>query len=162
VPLAQTLEGFQQLQQSGWIRHWGVSNFDLTDIVELARLPGAAACSANQIYYSLSVRGVEFDLLPWMHKHRMPLMAYCPIDGGRLAKHPRLAALAQSLGMTAAQLALAWLLAQPEVMVIPKAGSERHMLENWECRGMALSAATLIQLDALFPPPTGKQALAIR
>jgi diketogulonate reductase-like aldo/keto reductase len=131
IPLQETLDGFQQLQHAGCIRHWGVSNFDRPDMVELARLPGAAMCSTNQVYYSLSERGVEFDLLPWMRERGMPLMAYCPIDGGGLAKHLGLATLARTLGMTAAQLALAWLLAQPEVMVIPKAGSDRHLVENW-------------------------------
>lgn len=162
IPLAQTLDGFQQLQQSNWIRHWGVSNFDHADMVELARHSGAAACAANQVYYSLSERGVEFDLLPWMRERGMPTMAYCPIDGGQLAKHAELAALARSLGMTAAQLALAWLLAQPDVMVIPKAGSDRHLQENWGCRSTTLSAATLNQLEALFPAPTRKQPLAMR
>lgn len=162
VPLAQTLDGFRQLQQLGWIRHWGVSNFDLSDMLELSRLAGAAACSTNQVYYSLSERGVEFDLQPWMLERGMPLMAYCPIDGGRLAKHPGLAALARPLGMTAAQLALAWLLAQPEVMVIPKAGRETHLLQNWECRGVNLSATTRSELDALFPAPARKRPLAMR
>jgi diketogulonate reductase-like aldo/keto reductase len=162
VPLAETLDGFHELQRLGWIRYWGVSNFDRTDMVELARLSGAAACAANQVCYSLSERGVEFELLPWMHERGMPLMAYCPIDGGRLAKNLVLAALARSLDMTAAQLALAWLLVQADVMVIPKAGSDRHLLENWECRGKSLSAAMLSQLDALFPAPTRKHPLAMR
>jgi diketogulonate reductase-like aldo/keto reductase len=161
VPLAQTLDGMRQLQQLGWIRHWGVSNFDLADMQELSRLAGADACSTNQVYYSLSERGIEFDLRPWMQERAMPLMAYCPIDGGRLAKHAGLIALARPLGITAAQLALAWLLAQPEVIVIPKTGSERHLLENWECRRIGLTAATRGELEALFPAPTRKKALAV-
>ena len=91
----------------------------------------------------------------------MPLMAYCPIDGGRLARHAGLLALARPLGITAAQLALAWLLAQPEVIVIPKTGSERHLLENWECRRIGLTAATRGAVEALFPAPTRKKALAV-
>jgi diketogulonate reductase-like aldo/keto reductase len=97
-----------------------------------------------------------------MQERDMPLMAYCPIDGGRLAKHRGLAALARPLGMTAAQLALAWLLVRPEVMAIPKAGGDRHLLENWECRGISLTTTTLGELEALFPAPTRKQALAMR
>jgi diketogulonate reductase-like aldo/keto reductase len=162
VPLQETLDGFQQLQQAGWIRHWGVSNFDRPDMIELARLPGATMCSTNQVYYSLSERGVEFDLLPWMRERGMPLMAYCPIDGGGLAKHPGLAAMARPLDLTAAQLALSWLMAQPDVMVIPKAGNDRHLLENWDCRGTKLSATTLKQIEAMFPAPKRKQTLAMR
>src|SRR5512138_1256809 len=84
IPLADTLRGFEQLLSKGWIRHWGVSNFDLADLDELRALNGGAACAANQVYYSISERGVEFDLLPRMRQWQMPLMAYTPIDSGRL------------------------------------------------------------------------------
>ena len=80
VPLHETVSGFEQLQQRGLIRHWGVSNFDLGDMLELVQVPGGAACSANQVWYSLSRRGVEFDLLPWQRARQMPLMACSPID----------------------------------------------------------------------------------
>lgn len=161
IPLAETVRGFEQLQQQGWIRHWGVSNFDTADVDELLALPGGRACSSNQVYYSLSERGVEFDLLPRMRALRMPLMAYCPIDGGRISRHERLATLAESLQLSAAQLALAWLLHQPGVMAIPKAGSEPHLLENWRSRDTALPATVLLELDSLFPKPTRKWRLAM-
>lgn len=162
VPLRETVAAFEQLRQRGWIRHWGVSNFDLADMRELTLLKGAAACAANQVYYSLSERGAEFALLPWMRECAMPLMAYCPIDSGRLASHSGLTALAQPLNLTAAQLALAWLLRQAEVIVIPKAGSERHLTDNWSSRTVQLTPQTLQQLEALFPKPTRKKPLAMR
>lgn len=161
VPLADTLAGFEALQQRGLIRHWGVSNFDLDDLEELAALPGGDACAANQVYYSLSQRGIEFDVAPWQRRHRMPVMAYSPIDQGALAAQPGLDAIARRLQATPAQVALAWLLAQPGTLAIPKAVREAHLRENLAAADLQLSADDLAQLDALFPPPRRKQPLAM-
>lgn len=161
VPLADTLAGFEALQQRGLIRHWGVSNFDLDDLEELAALPGGAACAANQVYYSLSQRGIEFDVAPWQRQQRMPVMAYSPIDQGALAAQPGLDAIARRLQATPAQVALAWLLAQPGTLAIPKAVREAHLRENLAAADLTLSPDDLAQLDALFPPPRRKQPLAM-
>ena len=162
IPLAETVRGFEHLQQRGWIRHWGVSNFDTGDLDELLAVPASTACTANQVYYSLSERGVEFDLLPRMHQQRMPLMAYCPIDGGRITQHARLAKLAATVNVSAAQLALAWLLRRYGVIAIPKAGSEAHLLENWQSQAMTIPDETGSALEAMFPKPTRKRGLAMR
>lgn len=161
VPLAETVEGLERLQQRGLIRHWGVSNFDLADMRELDAVPGGTACAANQVWYSLSARGVEFDLLPWQRVRQMPLMAYSPIDQGALADHPSLRAIAARHGATPAQVALAWVLAQPGVIAIPKAAHALHLRHNWQAAQLRLDAADLAQLDRLFPPPAVKQPLAI-
>ena len=159
--LAETLEGFAQLQRRGLIRHWGVSNFDVSDMDELFALPGGADCATNQVYYSLEARGIEHDLLPWQTRHQMPLMAYSPIGQGALGSHPALQAMAQSLGVTAAQVALAWVLRQPEVVAIPKAVRSAHLQDNLAAMQLHLGAAELQRLDAMFTPPRGKQALAM-
>lgn len=162
VPLRQTVEGFEWLQQLGWIRHWGVSNFDVDDLRELMELPGGDACSANQVWYSLSRRGIEFDLLPWQRTRQMPLMAYSPIDQGALADHAGLRDMAARRGVSPAQLALAWMLSQPGVMAIPKSSDGERLRQNWEAAALLpLDAAELAQLDRLFPPPRRKQALAV-
>jgi diketogulonate reductase-like aldo/keto reductase len=162
VPLAQTVRGFEQLQRRGFIRHWGVSNFDLDDMRELGAVPGGKACAANQVYFSLSQRGVEFDLLPWQQLQQMPLMAYSPFDQGELVDHPHLHGVAQRHRATPAQVALAWLLRQPGVMAIPKAGNAVHLRHNWAAQQLQLSAEDLAELDRLFPPPRRKQSLAMR
>ena len=161
VPLQQTVEGFQQLQRRGLIRNWGVSNFDLDDMLELVKLPGGADCSANQVWYSLTRRGVEFDLLPWQQARQMPLMAYSPIDQGALAAAAPLREIAARRGLTPAQLALAGLLARPGVMVIPMSSDAEHLRQNWQAASVRLDAAELAQIDAHFPPPRRKQALAM-
>lgn len=161
VPLRQTVEGFERAQQRGLIRHWGVSNFDLDEMLELVEVPGGAACSANQVWFSLSRRGAEFDLLPWQRSRQMPLMAYSPIDQGALARHAGLAALAQRHDATPAQLALAWVLGQPGVMAIPKSSDAERLRHNLHAASLVLDAADREELDRLFKPPAAKQPLAM-
>lgn len=162
VPLTDTIDGFEILQRRGWVRHWGVSNFDLDDMRDLFDVPGGAACSANQVWYSLSQRGVEFDLLPWQRVHQVPLMAYSPIDQGALVDRPGLRGVAARHSVTPAQVALAWLVAQPGVLVIPKAVSAVHLRHNWQAGHLRLTETDLAELDIQFPPPTRKRALAMR
>jgi diketogulonate reductase-like aldo/keto reductase len=161
IPLVQTVDGFERLKAAGRIGHWGVSNFDLDDMEELLRVPGGAGCAANQVWYSLTRRGVEFDLLPWQQARQMPLMAYSPIDQGALAAHAGLKKLAAGVGATPAQLALARLLAQPGVMAIPKSSDPARLRENLAAADLALDDAMLRQIDAMFPPPQRRTALAV-
>ncbi|CAN5884426.1 aldo/keto reductase [soil metagenome] len=161
-PLGDTLAGFEALQSAGAIRHWGVSNFDTDDMVELAGVKGAEGCAANQVYYSLSERGPEFDLLPWQHARGIPLMAYCPIDQGQLATDAALRRIGEQHGVTASQVALAWAASQPGVMAIPKAVRETHLRENFAAADLSLSADAWAELDRVFPPPRRKRPLAMR
>jgi diketogulonate reductase-like aldo/keto reductase len=159
VPLRQSLAAFQGLQQDGLIRHWGVSNFDLDDMHELINMDGGAAAGTNQVLYNLAHRGIEYDLLPWCRDHRVPVMAYSPIQQGDLLRHSVLHDLAAAHGATPAQVALAWVLRQDGVVAIPKAADTAHVVENRAALDMRLSAADLAKLDAVFPPPTGPQPL---
>ncbi|HMM84794.1 aldo/keto reductase [Azohydromonas sp.] len=160
VPLAETVAAMQRLRERGRVRRWGVSNFDVADMDELLAA-GGHACATNQVWYSLGQRGVEFDLLPWQRHRGMPLMAYCPIDQGALARHAKLAPLAERRRATPAQLALAWVLKQPGVIAIPKAGSTEHLRLNLDAARLALGADDLAALDRLFPPPRSKRPLAM-
>ncbi|MBX3607992.1 MAG: aldo/keto reductase [Piscinibacter sp.] len=160
-PLVETVEAFEALRAAGRIGAWGVSNFDTDDMLELAEVPGGAACAANQVYFSLGERGAGFELLPWLNARGIPLMAYCPIDQGRLAGETRLAPLAARLGVSPAQLALAWVLHQPGVMAIPKAVREAHLRENFAAAALRLDEAALREIDTLFPPPARRAPLAM-
>ena len=160
-PLADTVDAFESPAAQGRIRHWGVSNFDTADMQELLALEAGARCSADQVYYSLSERGVELDLLPWLRGHRIAGMAYCPIDQGALAGDRRLAPIAKRHGVSSAQIALAWVLAQPGVIAIPKALKESHLHENLAAAALELSADDLAELDRRFPRPAHKQPLAM-
>ncbi|AHB10678.1 aldo/keto reductase [Zymomonas mobilis] len=160
VPFAETIETMEALQAAGKIRRWGVSNLDTDDMEEWVAA-GGQACTTDQILYNLTRRGPEFDLIPWLRKHHMPVMAYSPVEQGRLLKNPALIALAQALNVTPAQLGLAWVMRHPDIMAIPKAGHVAHVKENFASLDIVLDDTILAELDKLFPAPTRKQHLAI-
>lgn len=159
--LAQTVQGFESLRAGGRIRHWGVSNFDTGDMAELWRVADGPVCAANQVYFSLSERGIEFSLAPWQRQRGVPLMAYCPIDQGTLARSAVLQPIAARLNATPAQLALAWLVQRGDTIAIPKAVREEHLRDNIAAASLTLDAATLAEIDAIFPPPREKRPLAM-
>ncbi|WP_073266227.1 aldo/keto reductase [Phytopseudomonas punonensis] len=155
-PLDETVEAFERLREQGKIGRWGVSNFDLDDLQELVE----PACATNQVLYNPEERGVEFELLPWQQRQNMPLMAYCPLgQGGALLADAALQRVAQRHGVTTAQVALAWALRQPNVLVIPKASDPRHLAENAAAAELQLSADDLQMIDSAYPAPTRKQRL---
>jgi diketogulonate reductase-like aldo/keto reductase len=158
VPLAEIVEAMQDLQRAGKIRHWGVSNLDTDDMEELVQA-GGATCVTDQILYNLTRRGPERDLLPWLDTHGMTTMAYSPVEQGRLLDHGKLSALASDLGVTAAQLALAWVLRKPGVIAIPKAATVQHVRENRAAADIALDTEVLARLDAIFPARRGRRPL---
>ena len=160
-PLAQTLAGFEALRESGQIRHWGVSNFDVDDLTELWQLDAGAACATNQVYYSATHRGIEFDLLPWQRENGLSMMAYSPIDQGTLAADRGLARIAAKVGVTAPQLALAWVLRQPDVIAIPKAARVEHLSANLAAASLAVDNDVSAAIDRLFPAPRRKQPLSM-
>jgi diketogulonate reductase-like aldo/keto reductase len=161
VPFAETLEALAALRDAGKIRHYGVSNLDLADMQELWPLNGGAAVAANQLLYNLTRRGIEWDLLPWLRAHRIPVMAYSPLEQARLVSHAKLVKFAQRHGMTPAQTALARLLAHDDIIVIPKSARRERLTENLGALDHSLTAAQCAELDALFPPPRGPRALEI-
>jgi len=159
VPLEETVEGFDALQRAGKIRHWGVSNFDTADMAELVDDAGGGACATNQILYNIARRGPEFDLLPWLADHRIPAMAYSPVDHGRLPKRSPLDEIARLRGVSVMRVALAWVLAQPGVFAIPKASRIEHVRDNRAALDFVFSDDERAQLDAYFRPPRSKRAL---
>jgi diketogulonate reductase-like aldo/keto reductase len=159
VPLQETIAGFEALVDAGAIRCWGVSNFDVDDLEELVALPGGSAVQVNQVLYNLARRGVEHDLLPWCQDRGVPVMAYSPVDEGRLLTHPVLLDLAYRHEATPAQVALAWVLRNEGVNTIPKAGTAEHVYDNRAALAIRLTDADLLALDTAFPPPRSKRPL---
>ncbi len=152
VALAETVEAMERLKDAGKIARWGVSNLDTNDMAELFAA-GGTACQTDQILFNLTRRGPEHALIPWLSARRMPVMAYSPVEQGRLLDHAGLRELADARGATPAQLALAWLLAQEGVIAIPKAGSVAHVRENRKAADLILSDDDMRHLGALFPRP---------
>lgn len=158
-PLTETVAGFEELRRAGKIGAWGVSNFDLDDMLELMDVPDGENCAANQVLYNLSRRGIEYDLLPWCQERGIPVMAYSPIEQGRLAKSGELIRIAKAYQATPAQVALAFLLERDGVIAIPKSANPDRVAENAEAVELELSEEDWAALDAAFPPPARKQPL---
>jgi diketogulonate reductase-like aldo/keto reductase len=161
VPLAETVATLEDLVNAGKIRRWGVSNFDVGDMEELIAVPGGDRVAANQVLYNLARRGIEFDLLPWCRERRIAMMAYSPLDEGALLRHPAVVAVAKRLAVTPAQIAIAWLLREPQVSVIPKASRPEHVRANRAAADVRLDAAALRALDQAFPPPRRQRPLEV-
>jgi diketogulonate reductase-like aldo/keto reductase len=159
VPLAETVATLEDLVRAGKIRRWGVSNFDVADMEELVAVPGGENVAANQVLYNLARRGVEFDLLPWCAGRGVAVMAYSPLDEGRLVRHPALDAVARRLGASTAQAAIAWLLRDRRTVTIPKAASGAHVSANREAADLVLDAAAIEALERAFPAPRRKRPL---
>ena len=160
-PTERDLDAFDTLIGAGKIRHWGVSNFDVDDLEELIALPGGEEVATNQVLYNLVRRGIEYDLLPWCKRNDIPIMAYSPIEQGRVLRHPAVTAIAARHRVTSAQVALAWVLRQDGVCAIPRAAKPAHVRENRAALDIGLTLQDLADLDRAFPPPTYKQPLAV-
>jgi diketogulonate reductase-like aldo/keto reductase len=161
-PLAETVEAFEKLRSAGKIKRWGVSNFDAKDMKELFAIAKGSNCAADQVLYNLEHRAVEVDLMPWCRKNSIPIMAYSPLGHGRgFVTDPTLKKVAQRHDATAAQIALAWLLHQPNVITIPKASTLTHVRDNARSIDIELTKADLEDLERQFPAPRSKQPLAV-
>ncbi|KAA8829736.1 aldo/keto reductase [Bifidobacterium myosotis] len=164
VPLAETVECMEQAKADELIRNWGVSNFDTDDMRELFGVPGGDGCAVNQDLYHLGSRGVEYDLLPWMDAHQVPLMAYCPLAQAGTLRDGLLDSLAVRDIATAhnvepMQVLLAFVLRRPDIIAIPCSGSAGHVLDNLKALDIALGKDELAALDDAFPAPTSKEPL---
>ena len=159
-PLEETIETFEKLRTAGKIKRWGVSNFDVDDMEELFAIENGRNCSVNQVLYNLEHREIEFDLLPWSQKNKIPIMAYSPVGHDRgLLENKTLTKLAKRHDATSAQIALAWVLRQPGVIAIPKASNEKHVRENARSIKIKLTEEDFVELDREFPPPKSKKSL---
>jgi diketogulonate reductase-like aldo/keto reductase len=158
VPLAETIEAMELLVTNGRIVRWGVSNLDTIDMAELISA-GGERCATDQILYNLSRRGPEFELMPWLAERSIPIMAYSPVEQGRLLDHEAITRVMDRTGASAAQIALAWLLRRNDVIAIPKAGTLAHVVDNRGAAEINLGEEDLVELERAFPPSTHRQRL---
>jgi diketogulonate reductase-like aldo/keto reductase len=156
-PLAETVAAFERLRRDGKIRHWGVSNLHLDEMAELLAVPSGARCATDQVPYNPSRRGIERDLLPWCRERGVPVMAYSPLEQGRLPTGGVLGEVGRRHGRSPFQVALAWVLAQPGVVAIPKAARPEHVEANAKALELELTPDDLAAIDRSFPPPAGQQ-----
>ena len=152
-PLDRTYEAFQRLVEQGKIRHFGVSNFDLDEMLASEELRQGDRAGVNQMLYNLRRRGIERRLHPWCAERGIAVMGYSPLDQARISRSGALRAVAERHGVTPYQVALAWVLRLPNVVAIPKASDPEHLRQNAAAGDLALTAADLAELDEAFPPP---------
>ena len=160
-PLAETVAAFEKLRAEGKIRHWGVSNFDTSDMEELWRVPNGRNCAVNQVLYHPASRGIEFDLLPWSARNKVAVMAYSPLGHTvtRVTRSAALASVAKRRGVSIVQAALAWGMRHPHVISIPKASDPAHVRDNAGAADLVLTDQDLAEIDAAHRPPSRKQPL---
>lgn len=166
IPLEETISCMEQLVKEGKIRSWGVSNFDTDDMEELFQISAGRHCAVNQVLYHLGSRGVEYDLLPWLKEHNVPLMAYCPLaQAGDLRKglleNKVVKQVAKNHEVTEIQILLAFVLHQGNVIAIPRSGKAEHVLQNQKACEIILTDEEYAALDAAYPAPTHKTYLDI-
>lgn len=164
VPLRETVECMEELVEAGKILGWGVSNFDIDDMEELWDVPKGDHCLVNQDLYHLGSRGVEYALLPWMRRHGVPLMAYCPLaQAGSLRRglvqNKAVDEVARRHGVTAMQVLLAFVLSTPGTIAIPRSSRADHVRQNVATASLELTSDDLALLNRAFPAPTHKLPL---
>lgn len=158
-PFEETVAAMVKLQQEGKIKQWGVSNMDVEEMEKFYSIPDGNTCSANEVLYNLTRRGIEYDLLPWCREYHVPVIAYSPVEQGRLLDHWLLTEIAERHHATPSQIALAWVIRSPGVIAIPKAATVKHIQENFKSLFIDLSDEDLEQLDKAFPAPDRKMPL---
>jgi diketogulonate reductase-like aldo/keto reductase len=152
-PLEETLRGLARLVEQGKIRHYGLSNFDLEELEHAERLTGGPRVAANQVLYNIGRRGIERKLIPWCASKGIAVMAYSPLEQGRLRPDPELRRIASRHDASPAQVALAWTLRHDNVVSIPKAARRAHVLANAKAADLVLTEEDLADIDRAFPPP---------
>jgi diketogulonate reductase-like aldo/keto reductase len=149
--LSAVVAAFESLRTSGKIRAWGVSNFKVSDMEDLFRVPDGHRCATNQVLYNLSSRGIERDVLPWCEQHGMPVMAYSPLGGSSLVHEAILARIGAAHDCAATAVALAWVIRSGNVIAIAESGSPAHVKENAVALSLTLTPHELQALDAAYP-----------
>lgn len=166
IPLSETVECMEELKKEGKIRRWGVSNFDTADMNELWSVKGGSNCQINQVLYHVASRGIEYDLIPWMEDHKVPVMAYCPLaQAGDLKQglyeNPVLVRIADAHNCTVSNVLLAFVIRNNNVVAIPRTGNKDHALDNVKAWEIVLTADELMEINQAFPGPVRKTFLDI-
>lgn len=152
----ETVDAMSTLHEDGKIKLWGVSNMDVPKMERFFAIDGGDTCAADQVHYNVETRGTEFDLLPWCTKRKIVFMAYSPIGEGDLIRNKTLIEIGNRHNATAAQIALAWSIRNPNILSIPKASTAKHVEDNFKSLSITLTNQDLKELDTAFPPPTRK------
>jgi diketogulonate reductase-like aldo/keto reductase len=155
-PLAETFRALEELETAGKIRGWGVSNFDRADLDEALAAAGPGRIACNQVLYHLEERTIEHEVVGWCEANGVAVVGYSPFGSGDFPAPTSkggqvLAAIARDHGVTARQVALAFLTRRPSLLAIPKAVKVDHVDDNCGAGDLVLSHEAIAQLEEAFP-----------
>src|SRR6266480_3703628 len=155
TPITETMKAMEKLVQDGIVRHIGVSNFSVAQMKESQAALSREEIVSNQVEYSLGDRSVEEEILPYCQREKLTLIAYSPLGQGRIARgrggpFKIVDEIAARLGKSRSQVSLNWLLQHESVVVIPKAGDKKHVVENAGVSGWKLSLNDFQEIDKAF------------
>lgn len=167
TPLSETVDCFEELVKEGLIKAWGVSNFDIDDMIELYNTPGGKNCVVNQVLYHIASRGIEYSLMPWMNENNVALMSYCPLaQAGSLKRElfssDVLNSIAKKHNCDITQVMLAWNIRGGNTVAIPRTGNKTHTVLNAASDNIVLDNNDFEEIDRAFRPPIRKEALDIQ
>jgi len=158
-PIKETIRAMEKLVDSGLVKYIGVSNFLTDELKEAQSFLRNYPIVSNQVLYNLNNREIERDLLPYCEKHQITIIAYTPLDNGKLTKNigfisshkmKVLEQIANGVQKTIAQVALNWCTSRPNVIAIPKSNSVARTIENCHASDWRLSQAQIELLDKGF------------
>ncbi len=149
IPLKETLQAFAALKRRGLVRHIGVSNFT-TKLIDQAVAASPEPLVTNQVEYHPYLD--QSKVLAACRRHGMSLTAYSPLARGRIAEDPTIQAVARAHGRTPAQVALRWLVQQPDVIAIPRSSREARLAENFGIHDFALGPEEMTRISSLAHP----------
>jgi len=151
-PLEDTVEAFEALLAAGKVRAWGVSNFAAGELAEVVRIAGPGRVACNQVLYHLRERAIEHEVMPFCAQHGIAVVAYSPFGSGRFPARDRtLRAIAEHHGATPYQVALRFLVRDPNVFAIPKAARAEHAAENAAAAELQLTDDDVRRIERAFP-----------
>lgn len=158
VPIGETMRAMETLVDRRMVRYIGVSQFSTAELRTAQAAMNHYPIVSNQVRYNLNSRRIEMSLLDYCQKHEVTVIAYTPLDDGRLASLPKgrdrrmrvLAAVAAQTNKTLSQVALNWCISHPSVIAIPKSNSVTRTKENCQASGWRLTPDQIEQLDAAF------------
>ena len=166
IPIEETTEAMEKAKIQGKIKSWGVSNFDVTNMAKLLKQSNGHHCVTNQVRYNLGDRGIDFDLVPMMKEHNMPLMAYAPVArgdrlGSNLTKQKVLLDISHKYNVNIFQILLAWCIRNGQTIAIPQSSNNKHVISNVKSANIQLTEEDLVKIDSVYPEPRVSEPLAL-
>lgn len=148
IPVSESMRAMNKLVTEGKIRRVGVSNFTVA-LMEQAVASCETPIVTNQVHFNVMHREyIENGVVAYCQENGISITAYSPVKDGVL-QNATVKEIAENNNMTPAQVAIQWLIQQPQVITIPKSSNRQRQQENWDAATLALPPTAIEQLDGL-------------